>query len=85
MKKISRKKSFENRDRVSVDLMIIFGRFVIKLTLVSGRYGWQYGLASFQAGDTKLERFLPKNQHTERKLLNFENWINGKESKSAKI
>ena len=23
---------------------------------------WQYGLWSFQMGDTKLERFLPKNQ-----------------------
>jgi hypothetical protein len=33
---------------------------------------WQYGLWSFQAGGTKLERFLQKNQHTERKLLNFE-------------
>ena len=31
---------------------------------------WQYGLWSFQTGDTKLERFLPKNQHTQRKLLN---------------
>ena len=38
---------------------------------------WQYGLWSFQTGDTKLERFLPKNQHTQRKLLNFENWISG--------
>ena len=38
---------------------------------------WQYGLWSFQTGGTKLERFLPKNQHTPRKLLNFENWING--------
>ena len=38
---------------------------------------WQYGLWSFQTGDTKLERFLPKNQHTQRKLLNFEFWING--------
>ena len=28
-------------------------------------------------GGTKLERFLPKNQHTQRKLLNFENWISG--------
>ena len=37
---------------------------------------WQYGLWSFQTGGTKLERFLPKNQHTQRKLLNFENWIN---------
>ena len=46
---------------------------------------WQYGLWSFQTGDTKLERFLPKNQHTQRKLLNFEFWINGELSKSAKI
>ena len=38
---------------------------------------WQYGLWSFQAGDTKLERVLHKNQHTQRKLLNFEFWING--------
>ena len=37
---------------------------------------WQYGLWCFQAGGTKLERFLPKNQHTQRKLLNFENWVN---------
>ena len=28
-------------------------------------------------GDTKLEIFLPKNQHTERKLLNFEKWCSG--------
>ena len=38
---------------------------------------WQYGLWSFQTGYTKLERFLKKNQHTQRKLLNFENWTNG--------
>ena len=29
----------------------------------------------------KLERFLPKNQNTQRKLLNFENWVNGEVSK----
>ena len=46
---------------------------------------WQYGLWSFQTGYTKLERFLPKNQHTQRKLLNFENWGNEEVSKSAKI
>jgi hypothetical protein len=34
-------------------------------------------LSSFQAGDTKLERFLPKDHLTQRKLLNFENWCNG--------
>ena len=42
---------------------------------------WQYGLWSFQTGGIKLERFLPKNQHTQRKLLNFENWVNGEVSK----
>ena len=44
---------------------------------------WQYGLWSFQTGSTKLERFLPKNQHTQRKLLNFENWCNGEVSKKC--
>ena len=39
---------------------------------------WQYGLWSFQTGVTRLDSFLPKNQHTQRKLLNFENWVNGK-------
>ena len=34
-----------------------------------------------QTEGTKLERFLPKNQHTQRKLLNFENWVNGQVSK----
>ena len=28
-------------------------------------------------GGTKLERFLHKNQHTQRKLLNLEDWISG--------
>ena len=40
-----------------------------------------YGLWSFQIGGTKLERFLHKNQYTQRKLLNFENWVNGEVSK----
>jgi hypothetical protein len=34
-------------------------------------------VVEFSNGGTKLERFLPKNPHTQRKLLNFENWING--------
>ena len=38
---------------------------------------WQYGLLSFQTEGAKLERFLHKNQYTQRKLLYFENWING--------
>ena len=32
---------------------------------------WQYRLWSFQAGDTKLERFLHKNQQTQRKYWNL--------------
>ena len=38
-------------------------------------------VVEFSNGGTKLERFLPKNQHTQRKLLNFENWVNGEVSK----
>ena len=34
-------------------------------------------VVEFSNGGTKLERFLPKNQHNEREFLNFENWING--------
>ena len=45
---------------------------------------WQYKLWSFQMGGTKLEIFLPKNQHTQRKVSNFENRSNGEVSKCAK-
>ena len=34
-----------------------------------------YGVSSL--GIQKLERFLPKNQHFQMKLLNFKNWCNG--------
>ena len=33
----------------------------------------------------KLERFLPKNQHTQRKFLNFENGTNGEPQYLAKF
>ena len=46
---------------------------------------WQYGLWSFQTGYIQLERFLPKNQHAQRKFLNFENWTNGEPQQLAKI
>ena len=46
---------------------------------------WQHSLSSFQTGDKRLEGFLPKNKHTQRKLLNFQNWCNREVSKSAKI
>ena len=45
----------------------------------------QYGLWNFQTGGTKLGRFLPKNQHAERKFLIFENWTNGQPQKLAKF
>ena len=44
---------------------------------------WHYRLWSFKSRNTKLERFLHKNQH--RKLLNFENWTNGEPQSLAKI
>ena len=37
---------------------------------------WHYWSLNFKTRDTKLERFLQKNQHTQRNLLNFENWTN---------
>ena len=57
-----------------VNLWILFNSVCVSL--------WQYELWSFQTwGTYKIERFLPKNQHTQRKLLNFGNWVNGEESK----
>ena len=41
-------------------------------TCAYARYGIT-GCGVFTQKGTKLERFLPKNQHTQRKLLNFEN------------
>ena len=38
-------------------------------------------VVEFLSGGTKLERFLPKNQHTQMKILNFESWRNGEVSK----
>ena len=38
-------------------------------------------VVEFSSGGTNLEIFLHKNQHTQRKLLNFEFWFNGELSK----
>ena len=38
-------------------------------------------VVEFSNGGTKLEIHVPKNQHIQRKLLNFENWVNGEVSK----
>ena len=38
-------------------------------------------VVEFSNGGINVERFLPKNQHTQRRLLNFKNWVNGELSK----
>ena len=35
-------------------------------------------VVKFSSGGTKIEGFLPKNQWKQTKILNFENWCNGK-------
>ena len=43
----------------------------LTVLLAFDRYVNTYRLLSFLAGGTKLERFLPKKQHTLKKSLNF--------------
>ena len=52
---------FHSGREVSEKLFIIIAKWVL----------WYYGLSRFQVRDTKLNRFLAKNQHTQRKSLNF--------------
>ena len=42
-------------------------------------------VVEFSSSGYKLERFLNKNQHTQRKLLNFEFWINDELSKIGRL
>ena len=41
-------------------------------------------LMSFKTRDTKLKIFFYENQHTRRKLLNFENWTTSEPYELAK-
>ena len=66
-------------------VFVLFYKFSFAMYLLHLYRLWQYGLWSFQTGYTNLERFLQKNQHTQRKLLNFENWTNGEPQQLAKI
>ena len=61
--------------------MYLFLKFVGIFVKFESYSLWQHRLWSFQTGGTKLERFLPKNQRTQRKLLNSGNWVNGEVSK----
>ena len=57
-----------------------------RLFYISDHCGvWHYRLRSFKSRDTKLKRFLPNNQHTQRNFFNFENWTNGEPQQLAKI
>ena len=56
-------------------------KIIVKKKSALDLHLWQYRLLSFQGRDTKLERFLAKNQYAKRKLLNLENWSSGELSK----
>jgi hypothetical protein len=51
---------------------VTFGEKVPSLAKIRGM---AIPVVEFPSGGTKLERFLHKNQHTHRKLLNFEFWM----------
>ena len=55
--------------------------FLAKQEAASSSLNMAMRVVEFSNGGTKLERFLHKNQHTQRKLLNFEFWISGELSK----
>jgi hypothetical protein len=42
-------------------------------------------IVEFSIGGTKLERIVPKKQHNQWKLLNFENWCSGEVQKVPKF
>ena len=50
--------------------------------LGSAQYAYVMAIrvVEFSNRGTKLEKKLSKNQHTQRKLLNFENWVIGEHS-----
>ena len=67
----------------TVDTIPLFNgvRYIEFFAGISTDHYGDTGCGVFKQGGTKLERFLQKNQHTQRKLLNFEFWINGELSK----
>ena len=61
--------------------MLLLSKFLLSMllfsTLLPSMLIMAIWVVEFSNGDTKLERFLLKNQHSQRKLLNFENWCTG--------
>ena len=51
-----------------------FGTYILVCRIINVLVDGSTGCRVLKRGGTKLERFLPKNQHAQRKLLNFENW-----------
>ena len=72
-KRYKRHKMWKNDKNIGANGFLICRQVILNWP----RSLWQYGLWSFQTGGKKLERFLPKNQHTQTKNLNFENWTSG--------
>ena len=64
-----------------VDRFFPLIQYSCQLTTYYNMYGMAIRVVEFSSGGIRLERFLPKNQHTQRKLLNFEDWVNGEVSK----
>ena len=71
--------------QVSAHLLFVQTMYTLMVPMYQICTIWQYGLWSFKTRKTKLERVLPKNQHTQRKLLNFEFWIYGELLKIIQI
>ena len=52
--------------------------FATFLVIPTVQYTMAIRVVEFSNAGTKLATFLPLNQHTQRKLLNFENWVMGR-------
>ena len=59
-------------DLAHEQLVSMIGGHCVEINIMAIR------VLEFSNGYIKLERFSPKNQHTKRKFLNFENWTNRK-------
>ena len=53
-------------------------RLVQKIKILkSGMYNMAVRVVELSNGGYKIRKVLPKHQHSQRKFLNFENWISG--------
>ena len=66
----SQRLHFLNADRKSLLLTFVYGAVSM--------YTMTFPVVEFSRQGYKIRKVLAKNQHTQRKLLNFENWVMGK-------